>query len=213
MLFPKTKFLKTATELSHFPEDDLNEFVIMGRSNSGKSSLINLMCGANLAKTSSTPGHTAALQIFEIKDKFRFVDVPGYGWASRSHEELKTWNAMIANYLENRGQLKAAVIIQDCRRPWSELEAMAAEFLFEREIPWAWVLSKIDKLNSSEFRTLTRTTKERVEHGDPPADAAFFVDSFHIPAGKSKADFPSHFELEKWLIGHMLQKKDPKIER
>src|SRR4051812_11511852 len=120
----KLQFLKSATKLSEFPRDERPEIAMVGRSNAGKSSVINTLAGGRLAKVSSTPGKTRLLNFFEHKEGYRVVDMPGYGFAVRSGDEVFSWRKMIESYLLERENLMGLMLIMDIRREWTDDEQM-----------------------------------------------------------------------------------------
>ncbi|HEX9910083.1 MAG TPA: ribosome biogenesis GTP-binding protein YihA/YsxC [Desulfatiglandales bacterium] len=144
-------FLKSAFEKSHYPPPDKTEVAFAGRSNVGKSSLLNILVNRkNLARTSSTPGRTQALNFFLVDDRFYFVDLPGYGYARVSLEVKKSWRGMVETYLGNRPNLKAVVVIVDIRRDLEEEDRQLIEWLEQEGQNVILVLTKIDKLTRSE---------------------------------------------------------------
>jgi len=144
-------FLKSAFEKSHYPPPDKTEVAFAGRSNVGKSSLLNILVNRkNLARTSSTPGRTQALNFFLVDDRFYFVDLPGYGYARVSLEVKKSWRGMVETYLGNRPNLKAVVVIVDLRRDLEEEDRQLIEWLEQEGQNVILVLTKIDKLTRSE---------------------------------------------------------------
>lgn len=147
------------------------EIAILGRSNAGKSSLINAWANSQIAKTSSTPGKTRLINFFD-GPRYRLVDFPGYGFSKRSGDEQASWGGMIETFLSTRGSLKGALLLMDCRRDWTSEEEMLARFMKRRGSPIALVLTKSDKLNRSE-ETKIRAKFKAV----PGIDAIFFVSS------------------------------------
>ncbi len=121
-----------------------------GRSNCGKSSLINALYGKKLAHTSSTPGRTATLNFFDVDDDYRLVDSPGYGYA-KGMEVKRTGFPAVEKILKFREVLVGLILIMDIRRDWQEEERLLIQYLDERQIPWVLVLNKADKLNQKEL--------------------------------------------------------------
>jgi GTP-binding protein len=144
-------FLKSAFQESHYPPPDKIEVAFAGRSNVGKSSLLNVLVNRkNLARTSSTPGRTQALNFFLVDGHFYFVDLPGYGYARVSLEVKKSWRGMVEAYLRNRPNLKAVVVILDIRRGLEEEDRELIDWLEQEGRNILVVLTKIDKLTRSE---------------------------------------------------------------
>lgn len=132
------------------PEDDVPEVAFVGRSNAGKSTLINGIAGARIAQTSSTPGKTRMLNFYSSKS-YRLVDMPGYGYSVRSGDEQDSWREMIEPYLGARGNLVGLVIVMDVRRKWTADEENLVEWISPRELPVGIVLTKSDKLSKTEI--------------------------------------------------------------
>jgi len=145
----KLQFVKSATKLSEFPRDHRLEIAFVGRSNAGKSSVINSLAGGRMAKVSSTPGKTRLLNLFDHKEGYRVVDMPGYGWASRGGDEMHSWRKMIESFLLERENLAGMMLIMDIRREWSDDEQMLMDLAAHRKIEFGVVLTKTDKLSKS----------------------------------------------------------------
>jgi GTP-binding protein len=154
MIIKSAEFIKSATNSSQYPEHDLYEIAFAGRSNVGKSSVINtLLNRKKLVKTSRTPGRTQLLNFFEINKEFCFTDLPGYGYAKVPLKVKKNWGEMIEDYLVLRKNLRALVLIMDIRRkvPTSE-EQNFISWLKLESIPCILILTKADKLSKSKQR-------------------------------------------------------------
>ncbi len=151
MKITSAEFVTTATGRSGWPAAGLPEAAFLGRSNVGKSSLLNCLVNRRgLARTSSTPGRTREINFFRVNQKWSFADLPGYGYAKVSREMRNNWQAMVEDYLTGRKQLKAAVLIQDLRRPPGPEERDLLAWLSGRGIPFLLVATKADKLGRSE---------------------------------------------------------------
>ena len=145
------KFVKSATKLSEFPFDHKPEVALAGRSNAGKSSLINVLARSRqpLAKVSQTPGKTALLNLFDHNEGYRVVDMPGYGYASRGNKEVASWRKMIESFLLRRENLKVLLLVMDIRRDWSDEEQMLLDLAEQENLQFGLILSKADKLTKS----------------------------------------------------------------
>ena len=146
-------FIKSATSPEHYPRDGRPEIAFMGRSNVGKSSLINSLLGVKgLARTSSTPGRTQLINFFLINDAFYFVDLPGYGYARVPRDVKKHWGPMVEKYLATRPGLVLSILITDSRHEPTELDLLMKEWLETRGKPFIIVATKADKLSSNQLR-------------------------------------------------------------
>ena len=144
------EFVTSAVEPSQYPPESLPEIAFAGRSNVGKSSLINVLVNRkHLVKTSSTPGRTQLINFFDINDYFTFVDLPGYGYARVPASVKKKWGPMIETYLSGRKTLKGVVVILDIRRTPREEEHNLITWLAHYSIATILVLTKADKLSKT----------------------------------------------------------------
>ena len=152
MLIKKAEFVKSASSMSGLPEDGRPEFAFIGRSNVGKSSLMNMLLGRkNLVKTSKKPGKTVLLNYFNVNDSFYFVDLPGYGFASRSKSEQDLWRVVIEKYLRTRKSLADIFLLIDSRHGILPNDEQMIEFLDHYQIGYTPVFTKIDKLTKTEL--------------------------------------------------------------
>ena len=147
----KAEFILSAGSPGQFPSDGLPEVAFLGRSNVGKSSLINAIAGKRgLAHTSSTPGRTRSINFYRIDDRMYFVDLPGYGYARVPLEAKREWAELIEHYLREREALKLSFLILDARRGWMDMDLELKAWLEANNRPYLVVASKIDKLNQKE---------------------------------------------------------------
>ena len=149
--------INTSTYIGSFPGVDLcpndkrPEYAFIGRSNVGKSSLINMLCDRkNLAHTSKQPGKTQAINYYLINDVWHLVDLPGYGYAKRSKKQRELWKKMIFNYFEQRTQLNCAMVLVDANVPPQKIDVEFMSVLGEKGIPFVIVYTKTDRLNANQ---------------------------------------------------------------
>lgn len=151
MKIEKVEFLLSARSIKDYPRGHFPEIAFVGRSNVGKSSLINSLLGRkDIAKISSTPGKTRALNFFRINNKFHFVDFPGYGYAKVSKKERMAWKILIEEYLTQRDTLRLVIVLRDASIPDSPYDDQMKEWLMHFGIPFTEVYTKFDKVKSSE---------------------------------------------------------------
>jgi len=150
MIIKSAEFVTSAVKPSQYTDAVLPEIAFAGRSNVGKSSLINTLVNRKkLVKTSSTPGRTRLINFFEINKIFCFVDLPGYGYAKVRAVVRKSWGPMIETYIENRETLKGVVLIMDVRRTPDTRELSFLNWLNHLEIPFILILNKADKISKT----------------------------------------------------------------
>ena len=154
----------SAVSKAQYPQDDMPEIALAGRSNVGKSSFINTLLGRkNLARTSSKPGKTQQLNFYNIDDKLRFVDVPGYGYAKVSKTERAKWGKMIEEYLTSRDNRRAVVSLVDLRHDPSADDVQMYEFLKYYEIPVIVVATKADKIPRGKWNKHESAIKKKLQ--------------------------------------------------
>ena len=153
MKVTSAEFLKSAFKEEDWPSDRKPEIAFLGRSNVGKSSLINSLLGVRgLARTSSTPGRTQSLNFFTINNSFRFVDLPGFGYAKVPQQIRSDWGEMVTSYLANRRQLVLSIHIVDSRHEPTKQDLQLHEWLDYGNKPQLIVATKSDKLSNNELR-------------------------------------------------------------
>ncbi|MGM0497886.1 MAG: ribosome biogenesis GTP-binding protein YihA/YsxC [Bacteroidota bacterium] len=152
MKISSAEFIKSSTEISQFPSKKLPEFGFIGRSNVGKSSLINMLLEKkSLAKTSQSPGRTRTINHFEINEEWYMVDLPGYGYAKFSKQERQKIMKFIKSYITESNELLNLFVLLDARIKPQQSDLKFMEWLGINQIPFAMVFTKIDKLSSSEL--------------------------------------------------------------
>ena len=161
MKITSAEFVKSAFAEDQWPRERVPEVAFLGRSNVGKSSLMNSLLGVKgLARTSSTPGRTQALNYFLINERFYFVDLPGYGFARVPREVRETWGSLVTDYLANRDTLVLSIHIVDSRHEPTTLDLQLREWLAANGKPFLTVATKSDKLSQNEsHKNLARARK------------------------------------------------------
>ncbi|AEF93574.1 GTP-binding protein engB [Desulfotomaculum nigrificans CO-1-SRB] len=146
------EFVTSAVNPGGYPPEDLPEVAFVGRSNVGKSSLINkLVNRRGLAKTSSTPGRTQLINFFKVNNRFLLVDLPGYGFAKVPETVRAKWGQMIEGYLKNRESLKGVFQLVDCRHTPTVQDRQMYEWLLHYQVPTVVVATKVDKLSNNQW--------------------------------------------------------------
>ncbi|MCX2742842.1 ribosome biogenesis GTP-binding protein YihA/YsxC [Mangrovivirga sp. M17] len=154
-LIKSAKFIKSETKISGLPKADKPEYAFIGRSNVGKSSLINMLTGQKkLAKISSKPGKTQLINHFLINDTWYLVDLPGYGWAKVSKTKKIDWNIMINDYISNRGNLLCLFVLIDIRLDVQDIDLEFMNDLILKGVPFARIFTKADKLSKNKAQSM-----------------------------------------------------------
>ena len=165
--FLNATFIKSCPNRNEKPQAQKPEVLIVGRSNVGKSSLINALTQKKkLAFTSSKPGYTRLLNYYDIDNKFYLVDAPGYGYAKGGIDLDRLFAEMMSSYFDNNTDLKLVLILLDARRELSEDDLEIVEYVKENNIPFALVITKYDKVNQKEKFALNRYLKEMGLHNE-----------------------------------------------
>ncbi len=155
MPIKEAKFIKSSAKYQDCPGDQQPEYAFIGRSNVGKSSLINMICGRNsLAKTSGKPGKTQLINHFQIDEDWFLVDLPGYGWSKVSKKLKSQWGVMIEDYLLMRKNLACLFILVDSRHPPQNIDYDFITWVGEQQIPFAITFTKTDKLGKNQFQSV-----------------------------------------------------------
>ena len=160
--FANVSFIKSCPNRKEKPQDLKPEVLIVGKSNVGKSSLINALCAKKrLAFTSSKPGHTRLLNYYNVDNKFYLVDAPGYGYAKGGLDLDKLFASMMESYFDNNQELKLVLILLDARRELSIDDQEIINYVKESGYPFFIVVTKIDKVNQKEKAALNKRLKEQ----------------------------------------------------
>jgi GTP-binding protein len=159
-------FIWGATTAESLPPEKLNEVAFVGRSNAGKSSLVNALTGRkSLARVSQTPGATRQINFFNLADRLMLVDLPGYGFAKRSKTEAQAWQEMIFSYLRRRARLRRIALLIDSRRGVMDSDREVMALLDQTAVSYGLVLTKADELKASERAdALEKTAAEAARH-------------------------------------------------
>ncbi|MBZ5598722.1 MAG: ribosome biogenesis GTP-binding protein YihA/YsxC [Acidobacteriia bacterium] len=161
------RFMMSASDASHFPAPALPEVAFLGRSNVGKSSVINSLLGSKVAKTSSTPGRTRSINFFEVRwpgkpqPELIFTDLPGYGYARVSREVLQQWPSFIDPYLKGRSCLALCLALVDVNVPPQESDQQLLEFLSASGRPFVIVATKSDRLSGNQLRNSLQALSQK----------------------------------------------------
>lgn len=161
MIISEAKFVKSSPDLKNCPKTDIPEFAFIGRSNVGKSSLINMLASLkNLAKISSTPGKTRLINFFIINNKWHLVDLPGYGYAKVSKTQRGEFRESIVNYIGKRKSLYCVFVLLDSRLTPQEIDVKFIRWLGQNEIPFQLIGTKTDKITQAEISKFLKSYQE-----------------------------------------------------
>lgn len=178
LVIKKAEFVSSYVDIISLPVDNLPEIAMVGRSNVGKSSLINKVVNRkNLAKSSSTPGKTRTINYYILNSEWYMVDLPGYGFARVSKAEREKWGKMIEKYLSNRGQLRGVVQLLDIRHPPTENDIKMKQWLEHYEIPILLVATKTDKVSRNEKNKNIAVIKKTLKLSPDQLPIAFSAES------------------------------------
>lgn len=202
MIIKDAHFISSNSKIDKLPKDNLPEYAFIGRSNVGKSSLINaLVQRKGLAKTSATPGKTIAINHFVVNNQWYLVDLPGYGYAKRSKKAREEWQVMLANYIKRRRNLIYTFVLVDSRIEPQNSDIGFMEWLGENQVPFCIVFTKADKLGKAELDKNIETYKQRLLE-DWEELPPIFVTSSETKLGRDEVlDFieQQNVELENYL--------------
>ena len=202
MIIKDAHFISSNSKIDRLPKDNLPEYAFIGRSNVGKSSLINApVQRRGLAKTSATPGKTIAINHFVVNNQWYLVDLPGYGYAKRSKKAREEWQVMLANYIKRRRNLIYTFVLVDSRIEPQNSDIGFMEWLGENQVPFCIVFTKADKLSKAELDRNVEAYKQRLLE-DWEELPPIFVTSSETKLGRDEVlDFieQQNTELEYYL--------------
>jgi GTP-binding protein len=200
------EFLQGVSDLRQLPKNELKEILFIGRSNVGKSSLLNKICNRkNLARSSSTPGKTREINYYIINNAFYFVDLPGYGYAKVPEQMRAGWKRLIEDFLKRGGPIALAMQLIDSRQEPTPLDLMMMDWLDYYEVPYLLVLTKSDKLPVSKLKKQVDAYKVRFQTQLTEGCCRGIV-PFSVVSGDGKA------ELLKLIEQHLEEKPRQKKE-
>ncbi|MBO5809237.1 MAG: YihA family ribosome biogenesis GTP-binding protein [Bacteroidales bacterium] len=163
MIIKSAAFLQSNTKIDKLPAANKPEYAFIGRSNVGKSSLINMLTNRKqLAKTSSTPGKTITINHFLINENWYLVDLPGYGFAQRSKKDREAWKKMLDDYIKNRKNLVSMFVLVDSRIEPQKIDLEFINHLGELQMPFSIIFTKVDKIKDTELQHNLQTYKEKL---------------------------------------------------
>ena len=202
MIIKDAHFVSSNSKIDKLPKDNIPEYAFIGRSNVGKSSLINALVQRHgLAKTSATPGKTIAINHFIVNNSWYLVDLPGYGYAQRSKKDREDWRVMLANYIKRRRNLICTFILVDSRIEPQNSDVGFMEWLGENQVPFCIVFTKADKLSKAELDRNIEAYKTRLLQ-DWEELPQVFITSSETKLGREEIlDYieQQNTELEKYL--------------
>lgn len=199
MIIKQAIFTKTSAKVTDCPKPIMPEYAFIGRSNVGKSSLINMLCNNHkLAHTSSTPGKTKIINHFLINDKWYLVDLPGYGYAKTSKANRYEFEKIITDYVTKRPNLICLFVLVDYRLPLQQIDAEFMQWLGQKDIPFCVIFTKADKLTKTELKKNLENYLLKLSYIFEE-EPNYIVSSAKVKNGKEEilAFIEAHFDLFK----------------
>lgn len=184
-------FITSAPDIRQMPEDIGIEVAFAGRSNAGKSSALNALTRQNhLARTSKTPGRTQLINVFELAEQKRIIDLPGYGYAKVPEDMKKKWQAALGEYLQKRESLKGLVVLMDIRHPFKELDQDLIFWAVDSGLPVLCLLTKADKLKQGLRKSTVLKMRKEAKNfeGDVTVEAFSSTKGFGLDQLRAKLD-------------------------
>ncbi|ARU96343.1 ribosome biogenesis GTP-binding protein YihA/YsxC [Tatumella citrea] len=198
-----THFVTSAPDIRHLPTDSGVEVAFAGRSNAGKSSALNTLTNQkSLARTSKTPGRTQLINLFEVADGIRLVDLPGYGYAEVPEEMKLKWQRALAEYLQKRDSLKGLVILMDIRHPMKDLDQQMVQWAVTSHIPVLVLLTKADKLASGARKKQLNTVREMSQAFEGDVQVEYFSSLKKLGVDKLSQKLDDWFSAYSTTVGN-----------
>lgn len=192
-MLTEVDFKGSFPSLAKMPVSDLPQFAFIGRSNVGKSSLINMLTNRkNIAKVSKQPGKTQMLNLFEVNSRWTLVDLPGYGYARESKKKRKIWQTMVTDYLMNAPALKLTFVLIDANIPTQTIDVEFINWLGKNQIPFCLVFTKIDKQNARKINRQVASFRQELLNFWEELPPHFLVSSV---TGKGREDLLHYIEI------------------
>ncbi len=193
-LYHEAKYLTSAAELDQLPPDEGAELAFIGRSNAGKSSALNLITGIKgLARISKTPGRTQMINFFALNEKFRLVDLPGYGYAKVPRTIRERWEQMVEGYLRKRHCLKGLIVIMDVRHPLKEMDQAVVRWAVKCKLPVHILLTKVDKISAAAARKSLKDVQAALEKYNEKVSVELFSSLNRIGLDEAKTKLNTLF--------------------
>lgn len=188
------RFVLSAARLAQLPDDGLPEAALVGRSNAGKSSAMNVICQQNgLARVSKTPGRTQLINVFGIGSRARLIDLPGYGFAQVPIGIRNAWGQLVGSYVESRSTLKGVIVVMDIRHPLTELDVQMLEWCRDRLLAAHILLTKADKLSFGAAKNTVLKVRRELADFDPNMTVQAFSSTARTGVEEARA------KLDEWL--------------
>ena len=205
MRITASEFIISNTDVSNCPNERIPEYAFIGRSNVGKSSLINSICDRkNLAKTSGRPGKTQLINHFKINKSWYLVDLPGYGYARTSKTSKKAFQKLITTYFEKRKQLVSAFVLIDIRHDPQPIDLEFMEWLGTHYIPFSIIFTKADKEKPMAIKRKTETyIQKMLDHAWEEAPPHFITSSLHRTGGEELLAYIAKLNEEFINLDHL----------
>nr|WP_308569229.1 ribosome biogenesis GTP-binding protein YihA/YsxC [uncultured Providencia sp.] len=199
--YQMAKFVISAPDIRHLPKDTGIEVAFAGRSNAGKSSALNALTQQkSLARTSKTPGRTQLINLFEVEEGVRLVDLPGYGYAEVPEEMKRKWQQALGEYLQKRECIKGLVVLMDIRHPLKDLDMQMIEWSVAMNVPVLILLTKADKLASGARKKQLIEVRQALAPLEGDIEVEYFSALKKIGVDKLRIKLDSWYNTPAWFL-------------